>query len=111
VENVTILPGTDNEVRISVGADEPSQPYALVQQLELCPEVDQTIARGCSGEPHDALYHGPSFHQGPEALGTVVLERGELVDDHHVEVEGQGGFLDQPLHILAVDDVQISLAL
>jgi len=99
------------EVRIAVGPDEPAQSHSHIQKLELRPEVYQAVACRSSCKAYDALHHRTPAHQCPEALGAVVLERRELVDDHHVVVEGKGALLDQPLHVLTVDDVQVRLAL
>ena len=34
----------------------------------------------------------------------MILEGGQLVDNHHVEVKGKAGFFNKPLQILTVDD-------
>ena len=37
----------------------------------------------------------------------MVLETGQLVDHHHIEVKRHPTAFDEPLHVLAVDDIQI----
>ncbi len=62
------------------------------------------LEEGGAGEADDAAEPWANLHQGLEALRLVVLEGRELVDDHHVVVEGNPGLVDQPLQVLAVDD-------
>ena len=40
-----------------------------------------------------------------------MIEGRQLVDHHHVEVEGEAAVVDQPLDVLSVDDIDVGLRL
>ena len=97
------------EILLPVPGNEPAEALAHIDYLELSPQVHESVACRGASEPDDALDPGPDLHQCFEALGLVVLERRELVYHDHVVVERELAFLDQPLYILSVDEVDIRL--
>jgi len=88
--------------------DEPAQALAHIQHAELRPKVHQAVGGWRAGQPHDPPDERAHLHQAAEALGLMGLEGRKLVDHHHVVVKRQAAFLDQPLDVLPVDDVDIS---
>ena len=93
------------EEGVTVVGDESTEPLAHVEDTELSPQVHKTVAAGCAGQSHDAFDAGADFQQTAEPLRLVALEGGQLIDDHHVVVEGNAALLNEPLDILPVDDV------
>ena len=89
--------------------DEPSETLAAIQDAELCEEVHQAVAGGCAGQADDAADAVAYLQQAFESLGGVTLEAGKLVNDDHVVLKRDAALLNEPLHVLAVDDVDVSL--
>ena len=96
------------EVGIAVLPDTLAEAFSFVKQPELRPEIHETVAARCAGQPDNTLHERSHFSQRLEALGLMVLEAGQLVDHHHIEVERHSAAFDEPLHVLAVDDIQVS---
>ena len=92
----------------AVSGDEASQPLTHIQDAELCPQIHQTVGSRSAGQPYDAVYLGPDLQHCFEPLCVVVLERGQLVYHDHVEGKRNAAFLNKPLDILTVDDVNVS---
>ena len=97
------------EVFEPVVRNEPAQPPALVEQLELRPEIHQTVAGRSAREPDDASDLRPDLHQRPEAFCLGILEGRQLVYDDGIEVKGHSTFFDKPLHVFPVDQVDVRL--
>ena len=87
--------------------DVPAQPLALIQQVDLRPEVQQAVGPGRAGQLHHLVDSGAHGFQGFEPLGGVVLEAGCLVQNHHVKIPAPAQRVYQPGEVLAVDDVNI----
>ena len=49
---------------------------------------------------------GSDLQQRLEPLCLVVLEGGQLIDHHHIEVTGNAAFINEPLDVFPVDDVE-----
>ena len=105
-EDLVHVPCIRHEELVAVVCNEPAQALAHVQQTELCPQIHQAIAGGCAGQADDTLDPRPDFQQAPESLGLVALEGGQFVNHDHVVFPADAAVLDEPLHILTVDDVQ-----
>ena len=84
------------EVVETVVGDEPSEAFAHIQNPELCPQVHQTVSGGSAGQTYDAFHKRSDFQQALEPLCLAVLEGGKLIDHHHIEVERDAAFLDEP---------------
>lgn len=93
------------EEGVSVMGDEPTEPLAHVEDAELRPQIHEPVGRRGAGQSHDTFDAGADFQQTAEPLCLIALEGGQLIDDHHVVVEGDVAFLNEPLDILPVDDV------
>ena len=74
---VAVLGGP--EVVLAVVGDVPAQPLALIQQVDLGPEVQQAVGPRRAGQLHHFVHSGPHGFQGFEPLGCVVLEAGRFV--------------------------------
>ena len=99
-----------SEIRLPVSADEPAEPDALVDQEGLCPQVHQAVAGRGAGESDHPLDLWPDLPQRLPSLALVILERGELVDYHHIEGPGPVQLFQivhQPFHVFPVDDVDV----
>ena len=92
----------------AVLGDEPSQPLTHVQNAELCPQIHQPVGSGSASQPYDAVDLGSGFQHRLEPLCVVVLERGQFVYHDHVKGERDAAFLNKPLDIFSVDDVNVS---
>ena len=97
------------KVAVAVMGDEAPQPLAEIKESILGPQVHQAVAAGGPCQSDNAPDAGTHLQQGAEAFCLITLEAGQLVDDHHVVVKGQVALLDQPLHVLPVDDVHGSV--
>ena len=95
------------EVGIAVLPDSLAEAFSFVKQPELRPQIHETVAAGRTGQPDDAFHKGADIPQRLETLGLMVFEAGHLINDHHVEVKRHPTAFDEPLHVLAVDDIQI----
>ena len=83
------------------------QPLTAIQQEHLRPQILQTVGRGCAGQSHHAGKLSQHFLQRQKALRAAVLEGRKLVDHQHIKGQPSPGVvLDQPFHVLPVDDVQ-----
>lgn len=79
------VPCSRPEVSLPVGSQRRAQALALVQQVDLSPEVHQPVGARRAGEADDSAHGRHDFFQRPEALGLGVLERAQLVDHDHIE--------------------------
>ena len=95
------------EVGIAVLPDSLAEAFSFVKQPELRPQIHETVAAGRTGQPDNALHERSHLSQCLETLGLMVLEGTQLVDHHHIEVKRRPTAFDEPLHVLAVDDIQI----
>ena len=98
------------EEHVEIALHRPAQTHAAIQQEHLRPQILQTVGRGRSGQPHHARELRQHLLQSQKPFGMAVFERGQLIDHQHVEGQLPPGIvLDQPLHVLPVDDVQLRL--
>jgi len=44
------------KISITILSDTLAETFTLVQQTELCPQIHESVAAWCSGQPYDALY-------------------------------------------------------
>ena len=68
----------------------------------------KTIGGRRAGQPDPPLHIRTDFSQELKTLGLVVLERGQLINDHHAEVPAHPVFLvvlHQPLDVFTVDHI------
>ena len=93
------VPLVRHEVVGAVFGDKPSKPLTHIQDAELCPQIHQTIGSGSAGQSNDAVDLGSDLQQRFEPLCVVVLERGQFINDHHIEGERDTAFLNEPLDI------------
>ena len=92
------------EVILPILRNEPPQTLSHVEYLELREQVHQAVAGWRSRQPNDSLCQGTNLHECLEAFTAPILERGEFVN--HDGIVGEGCFLHEPRHVLAVDDVE-----
>ena len=85
--------------------DEATESLAHIENAELRPQIHKTVTAGCAGQAHNAFDAGADFQQTAEPLCLITLEGGQFIDDHHVVVEGNAAFLNEPLYILPIDNV------
>ena len=79
------VPRSRPEVSLPVGSQRQAQALALVQQVDLSPEIHQPVGARRAGEADDSAHGRHGLLQCPEALGLGVLEGAQLVDHDHVE--------------------------
>ena len=96
------------EIVGAVSSDEPPQTLAHIQDTELGPQIHQTVRSGGAGQSHNTFYLRANLQHCREPLCIVVFEGGQLINHDHVKVKDDAAFLNKPLDILAVDDVNIS---
>ena len=98
------------EVRLAVARHERPQALALVEAVDLRPEVYQPV--GCRGagqadDPRDCRQH---LAQGLEALRLRRLEARQLVEHHHVEARPLARLERlEPDHRVAPQDIDVGL--
>ena len=101
------------EIGLTVVTDELAEPLAAVEQLDLCPEVHQTVRcwRACElDEPTDLRTH---CVQSAEAFCPRILEAGRLVQNHAVERPFAGApciLLHQVDYVVTVGHVYVGLS-
>ena len=105
-ENLLHATLVGNKVGFAVPGDKPSEPLAHVQEPELCPQIHQTVAAGCTRQAYDTLHGWPHLQEALESFCLPAFEGRQLVDHNHVIPEGQAAVFHQPLHVFPVDDVQ-----
>ena len=98
------------EVIGAVLGDEPSKPLTHVQDAELRPQIHQTVRSGRAGQPDDTADFRSDLQQRLETLCLVILEGGQLIDHHHIEVKGNTAFIYEPSDVFPVDDVDVSVS-
>ena len=99
--------GIRTEEALPECGDVPSEPFAAVQQIELRPEIRQTVWRGGSGQLDKAGDVRLDPRQRLETLRPMVLEAARFVNDHHIEPPVVPQVIDQPDDVLAVDNVHV----
>ena len=92
------------EVILPILRNEPPQTLSHVEYLELREQVHQAVAGWRSRQPDDSLRQWANLHECLEAFTAPTFERGEFVN--HDGIVGEVCFLDEPRHVLAVDDVE-----
>ena len=92
------------EEGVPVLRDEATEAVAHIQQPELCPQIHKAVGGRSAGQPNDTLDLGPDTQQRLKALGLVIFERRQLVDDHGIVVKREAAALDEPAQVLPVDD-------
>ena len=100
--------GRSLEIGFTVASDELTQTLSSIQNSDLCPKIHKTIGGRCTGQPDPPLHIRTDFSQELKTLRLVVLERGQLVNDHHAEVPAHPIFLvvlHQPLDAFTVDHI------
>jgi len=105
-ENLLHTAFVGNKVGFAVPGDKPSEPLAHVQEPELCPQIHQTVAAGCTRQAYDTLHGWPHLQEALEPFCLPAFKGRQLVDHNHVIPEGQAAVFHQPLHVFPVDDVQ-----
>ena len=103
--------GRSLEIGFTVASDELTQTLSSIQNSDLRPEIHKTIGGRCAGQSDPPLHIRTDFSQELEPLGLVVLERGQLVNDHHAEVPAHPILLvvlHQPLDVFTVDHINHS---
>ena len=101
------VPLVRHEVVGAVLDDEPTQALTHIQDTELCPQIHQTVGGGRAGQSNNAADSGSDLQDGLKPLCVVVLERGQFVNHDHIEGERDAAFLNKPLHIFTVDNINI----
>ena len=80
----------------AVLSNESSKPCSHIKQLKFCKQIHQTVGRRSTCQTYDAFHKRSDFQQALEPLCLAVLEGGKLIDHHHIEVERDAAFLDEP---------------
>lgn len=60
--------GVRHEILLPIIGNEPTEAFSHVDDLELCPQIHQSVAGRSAGEPNDTLDSGPYPHQSFEAF-------------------------------------------
>ena len=60
--------GDRHEILLPIIGNEPTEAFSHVDDLELCPQIHQSVAGWSAGEPNDTLDSGPYLHQSLEAF-------------------------------------------
>ena len=111
VENHVTAPRAGVEVFLAVRAKRWPESLPSVEEENLGPQISVPFRRGRSCQPpHRAGWWQASL-QGAPPLGLVVLEGGQLVDDHDWEGPATEIVLRcvyQPDHVLPIDDIDVS---
>ena len=89
--------------------DVPPQPFALVEQVDLRPEVQQAVGPWCAGQLHYLVHPRAHGLERFEPQRCVVLKAAGFVQHHHVKIPAAAQCVHQPGDVLAVDDVNIRL--
>ncbi len=98
---------------VAVGGDSPAQPFTAVQQIDLRPEVGQPVRGRRTRQFNQPLYPGAHHLESLESNRLVIFEAGGFIQHHAVKrphpftVGGVGVIVNQPFHVVAVDDVHI----
>lgn len=92
------------EEGVPILCDEASEALTHIQQPELGPQIHEAVGGRGAGQSDDALDLGSDAQQSFKSLGLVILERGQLVNDHGIVVKGKTAALDEPAQVLSVDD-------
>ena len=103
-EDLLLVPFVREEEGITVMCNKSSQPFAQIQNPELCPQIHQAVAAGRSCQTDDALHVRPHFQQTFESFCLPAFEGRKLVNHNHVEGEGNPAVFHQPLDVFPVDD-------
>ena len=98
-----------HEVICPVLRDKASEALAHIQHFKLCPQIHETVGGRSTSQADNPMNPWPYLHQRLEALGFMIFEGRQLIDNHHIEVKGKAGLINQPLQVFAVDDRDIRL--
>ena len=96
-----------HEVICPVLRDKASEALAHIQHFKLCPQIHKAVRRRSAGQADNPVNLWPYLHQRLEALGFMIFEGRQLIDNHHIEVKGKAGLVNKPLQVLTVDNRDI----
>ena len=102
------------KIGLPVSSDEPSQPFPIINEIGLRPQIHQPACGRCAGQANHAPDLRPHLPQGFPPLAAVVFKRRKLIDHHHVKGPGDATLLQiihQPLDVLPIDYIHIRRSL
>lgn len=85
----------------------PAQAGTLVQQKQLRPEVLKSIGPRSTGQADNPVDAAADPAQGPEPLSRSRFEAGQLVDNYDAERPTGTQGVNQPHHVLAVNNINV----
>ena len=108
-EHYLRVPLVRREIPVTVASDVPSQPLSHIKDAVFRKKVHQPVAGRRPCQADDPFHIRTHLQQAPEPVRLPALERGKLIDDHHVEVKGDPAVVHQPVHVFPVDDVNVRI--
>ena len=106
-KNLCAAPLVRVKITLTVGAQGLPQALSAVQQVNLCPQVNEALRGRRAGQQDHPLDETPHPPHGFPALALAVLKAGALIKHHHVKGPGLFVVVHQPLHIFPVDDIDV----